>query len=95
MPTQSELGKNHADTLAQIFAQPASHNIRWEDVVKLVTAAGSVDQRHDGRFKFTIGTQAQIFDRPRNKDIDIEMLEDLRHMFRSAGMEPTPTGRED
>ena len=89
------LSNTQSDTLTQIFAKPASHNIRWVDVVHLVEGAGEVDERHDGRFKFTIGGQAEVFNRPRDKDIDIEMLEDLRRMFRGAGFEPKPAGKED
>jgi len=85
---ESGLNRHHAATLAAIFERPARHNIRWVDVVHLVEAAGAVDERHDGRFKFTIGSRSEVFDRPRDKDIGIEQLEDLRRMFRGTDFEP-------
>jgi thiamine biosynthesis lipoprotein ApbE len=90
----SGLNNHHTDTLTAIFQHPASHNIRWVDVVHLVEAAGEVDERHDGRFKFTIGSQSEVFNRPKDKDIGIEQIEDLRRMFRATEFEPKKPGKE-
>lgn len=95
MTHPSGLNNKHSDTLTAIFAHPTSHNIRWVDVVHLVSDAGEVEERHDGRFKFTIGSESEVFDRPREKDIGVEMIEDLRRMFRGTDFEPKAAGLED
>ena len=88
------LNNHHLDTLSVIFAHPTSHNIRWADVLSLLEAAGDVEERHDGRFRVTIGPETEVFDRPRHKDIDTQMVVDLRRMLRNAGFEPRPHGQE-
>jgi GTP-binding protein HflX len=47
--------------------------------------AGTVEERHDGKFKVTLGAETEIFDRPRHKDIDEQMVVDLRRMLKNAG----------
>ncbi|MFM7147331.1 MAG: hypothetical protein ACKOW5_13475 [Actinomycetales bacterium] len=95
MTGHSGLNNHHTDTLAAIHAHPTSHNIRWVDVVSLVGAVGEVEEKHDGRFRFTIGTQSQVFDRPHGKDVDTQQVVDLRHMLQAAGFGPPSRTRED
>ncbi|MFM8775155.1 MAG: hypothetical protein ACKOFP_15345 [Actinomycetota bacterium] len=88
------LNNHHQDTLSVIFSHPTSHNIRWHDVLSLVEYVGDVEERHDGRFKVTIGAETEIFDRPQHKDIGTQMVVDLRRMLRNAGFEPKKAGDE-
>lgn len=88
------LNNHHQDTLSVIFSHPTSHNIRWHDVLSLVECVGDVEERHDGRFKVTIGAETEIFDRPQHKDIGTQMVVDLRRMLRNAGFEPKKAGDE-
>ncbi len=88
------LNNHHIDTLSVIFAHPVSHNIRWVDVLSLLQAAGEVVENHDGKFKVTLGPETEVFERPRHKDIDTQMVVDLRRMLRNAGFEPRPAGQE-
>ena len=83
------LSKNHRDTLDQILRHPSSHNVEWHDVLALLTEAGEVTERHDGKFAVTLGGEKEIFDRPRNKDVDVQMLVDLRRMLEGAGYGPS------
>jgi hypothetical protein len=46
---------------------------------------GQVDERHDGRFKVTIGGEAEIFDKPKHKNVDEQQVVDLRRMLGAAG----------
>jgi hypothetical protein len=89
------LNNHHTDTLAAIHAHPTSHNIRWVDAVSLIGAVGDVEEKHDGRFRFTIGTESQVFDRPHGKDLTVQQVVDLRHMLQAAGYGPPPRTRED
>jgi len=81
----SHLDGHHRETLRQIFQHPVSHNIQWRSVVSLLEAIGSVEERHDGRFLVTVGSETATFDQPRNKDIDTQQVVDLRRMLKDAG----------
>ena len=81
------LNSHHRRTLEQILQHPVSHNIEWPAVLSLLEAVGSVKESHDGKYVVTIGTETETIERPRNKDIDTELVVDLRRMLRNAGYE--------
>ena len=89
------LNSHHRDTVDHIFRHPLSHNVRWVDVVSLLNAVAEVDERHDGRVKVALGEEIHVFDPPRHKDIDTEMLVDIRRMLKSAGFGPQPGTSEE
>ncbi len=93
-PEPKDLNNHHIDTLTAIFSHPTSHNIRWVDVVSLVQAVGSAEEKHDGRFRIEIGREVEVFDRPRHKDLDTQQIIDLRRMLHNAGYEPQKPGKE-
>jgi hypothetical protein len=39
-----------------------------------------------GKFKVTLGSETEVLERPRGKDIDVQMVVDLRRMLSSAGL---------
>ncbi len=93
-----DLNNHHRDTLTAIFAHPTSHNIRWVDVVSLIGAVGEIEEKHDGRFRVSIGSSVEVFDRTHGKDVTVEQIVDLRHMLTAAGYGPAdakPAGTED
>ena len=79
------LSGRHRDTLAQIFAHPVSHNIEWHAVVSLLEAVGTVTTRHDGKLEVKIGSEQEFLDPPKGKDIDAQLVVDLRRMLTNAG----------
>jgi hypothetical protein len=79
------LNNHHRDTLREIFRHPVSHNIEWRAVVSLLEAVGSVSQHHDGKLAVTLGSQTEFLDPPPHKDIDTQMVLDLRRMLAAAG----------
>ena len=88
MPSSSEpvqLNNHHLDTLLQIFQHPTSHNIDWQAVVSLLEAVGTVEPRHDGKYLIRIGAATEVFTRPKDKDIEIELVQHLRRMLSGAG----------
>jgi hypothetical protein len=96
--TDASLNNHHRDTLAALFAHPTSHNIRWVDVVSLVGAVGEIEEKHDGRFRVTIGSEVEVFDRSHSKDLTMEQITDLRRMLAHAGHGPEAgqrAGHED
>jgi hypothetical protein len=83
------LDNHHRNTLRQIFQHPASHNIEWHAVTSLLEAVGIVAVHRDGKLTVTIGTETGFFDPPDGKDIDAQMVVDLRRMLSKAGYEPS------
>ena len=85
--SSSELNNHHRDTLEKIFRHPASGNIEWPQVVSLLEAVAVVEE--DGaNLKVTLGGETQMLARPRDKDIDTQMVVDLRRMLTEAGLNP-------
>ena len=87
-PEPVHLNNHHRNTLRQIFQHPASHNIEWHAVVSLLEAIGSVVERRDDMVAVTVGSATEFFDVPAHKDIDTQMVVDLRRMLSSAGYGP-------
>ncbi|HSZ99855.1 MAG TPA: hypothetical protein VK802_05725 [Streptosporangiaceae bacterium] len=81
------LTNHHRTTLRQLFQHPVSHNIEWHAVVSLLAAVGSVVDQHDGKVAVTIGSETEFFDPPPHKDIDTQMVVDIRRLLAQAGYE--------
>jgi len=81
----AHLDSHHRTTLRKILQHPAGHNIEWHDVLSLLQAVGSVDERHDGKVAVTVGAESRFLDVPTDKDIDIQTVVDLRRMLTAAG----------
>ena len=52
--------------------------------MSLLEAVGTVTVHHDGKVTVTVGSERTIFDPPVGKDIDAQMVVDLRHMLSKA-----------
>ena len=84
-PEPEHLSGRHRDTLRQIFDHPTSHNIEWHAVVSLLGEVGTVTVSHDGKVDVTVGAEKAFLDPPKGKDIDEQMVVDLRRMLAAAG----------
>jgi hypothetical protein len=84
---QDHLSNHHRTTLRQLFQHPVSHNIEWHAVLSLLAAVGSVAEHHDGTVAVTVGSQTEFLDPPAHKDIDTQMVVDLRRLLAQAGYE--------
>ena len=87
----AHLSSHHRVTLEKIYQHPTSHNIEWHDIVSLFHEVGTVSERHDGKWTLTLGSESLTVDSPKTKDIDTQMVVDLRRMLRAAGYEPETT----
>ena len=87
-PTPEHLDGRHRDTLRQIFQHPTSHNIEWHAVTSLLEAIGTVTVRHDGKLSVKLGDELEFLEPPVGKDIDDQLVTDLRRMLTSAGYNP-------
>jgi hypothetical protein len=79
------LGSHHRDTLERVLRHPAGGNLEWRQVRSLLDAVATVSERHDGALKVTLGGQTEVFRRPHGKDVDAQMIVDLRRMLTRAG----------
>ncbi|HEY2077151.1 MAG TPA: hypothetical protein VGH53_12535 [Streptosporangiaceae bacterium] len=87
-PEPAHLDSRHRDTLRQIFEHPTSHNIEWRAVMSLLEAVGTVTVRHDGKVSVKIGPELEFLEPPAGKDVDDQMVVDLRRMLTGAGYRP-------
>jgi hypothetical protein len=88
-PEPEHLDNRHRDTLRQIFRHPTSHNIEWRAVLSLLEAVGDVTVHHDGKVDVTLGPEREFLEPPAGKDIDDQMVVDLRRMLSKAGYGPS------
>jgi hypothetical protein len=88
MSEGANLDSHHLATVERIFRHPAGHNIEWHAVLSLLRSVGTVIEEHDGRFKVTLGSETEIFDTRRGRDVDEQQVVDLRRMLRGAGLAP-------
>jgi hypothetical protein len=84
-----EINSDHRETLERIFRHPASGNIEWRQVTSLLDAVGATTQEHNGKLRITLGDETEVIRPPHGKDIDKQLVVDLRRMLRNAGIEPT------
>jgi hypothetical protein len=83
-----DLDAEHRDTVEQIFARPSSGNVEWRRVRSLLDEVATVTEEHNGKLRVSLGGETEVFERPRGKDVDVQMLVDLRRMLTHAGIAP-------
>jgi hypothetical protein len=88
-PEPERLDGRHRDTLRRIFEHPTSHNIEWHEVTSLLEAVGTVTVRLDGKVAVKVGPELEFLEPPAGKDVDDQMVVDLRRMLRDAGYSPS------
>ena len=84
----THLSGTHRDTIEKIFSHPANRNIEWRQVRSLLEAVGTVTEEHNGKLKVAVGPETETLPAPRGKDVDVQVLVDLRRMLRQAGLAP-------
>lgn len=85
----AHLDSRHRDTVEKIFSHPATGNVEWRQVLSLLEGIGTVAEEHNGKVKVTLGPETEVLRPPRGKDIDKQMIVDLRRMLRQAGFAPS------
>jgi hypothetical protein len=92
------LNNHHRDTVEQIFRHPTSSNVEWRRVLSLLETVGTVTKEHNGKLKVTVGPETEFLPAPHGKDVDVQLLVDLRRMltqagFTASGSQPTSSDR--
>jgi hypothetical protein len=86
-----DLDAEHRDTVEQIFARRSSGNVEWRRVRSLLDAVATVTEEHNGKLRVSLGGEIEVLVPPHGKDVDTQMLVDLRRMVTSAGITPETT----
>jgi len=84
----ADLDHRQRDTIEKIFSHSSSANIEWRQVESLLEALGATRRERNGRLEVTLGGETEILDPPHGKDVDEQMLVDLRRMLANAGLAP-------
>jgi hypothetical protein len=85
---EAHLSSHHRDTVERIFSHPLGRNIEWREVVSLLEAVGSVTHEHNGKLRVTVGPETEVLPAPHGKDVDAQIVVDLRRMLKQAGFGP-------
>ena len=83
-----KVSPHHRTTIEKIFSHPSSGNIDWRSVRALLDALGATEETN-GKLTVTLGPETETIEEPRGKDIDQQLIVDLRRMLRGAGYAPT------
>jgi hypothetical protein len=81
-----DLDSEHRNTLEKILRHPASGNVEWRQVRSLLEAVATATEEHDGKLRVTLGGETEVLRPPHGKDIDKQMIVDLRRMLTRAGV---------
>jgi hypothetical protein len=85
---EAHLSNHHRDTIETIFSHPPSRNVEWRQVVSLLETIGTVTREHNGKLKVVLGPETEVLPAPHGKDVDAQILVDLRRMLTQAGFAP-------
>ena len=85
----ADLNHHHRVTVEKIFSHPLSGNVDWRQVLSLLAAVGTTTQEPNGKVKVELGDQTEVFQPPDDKDVDRQLIVDLRRMLTNAGLEPS------
>ena len=85
---EAHLSNHHRDTIERIFSHPPSRNIEWRQVVSLLETIGTVTHEHNGKLKVALGPETEVLPAPHGKDVDAQIVVDLRRMLTQAGFAP-------
>jgi hypothetical protein len=88
MTLNSQATGSDRRTLDAIFRHPLSHGLAWREVVLLINAIGSADERHNGEFMLSVGEERLPMRRPHNKDLTGPEVMEMRHFLTRAGWSP-------
>src|SRR5437588_9213086 len=85
---EAHLSNRHRDTVERIFSRPPSRNVEWREVVSLLETVGTVTHEHNGKLKVSLGPETEVLPAPHGKDVEVQIMVDLRRMLTQAGFAP-------
>lgn len=85
---EANLNNHHRATLRKLFEHPPSHNIEWREIESLLESVGTVTKEANGKIVVSVGPETEVLHPPHGKDVDRQMIVDLRRMLENAGYSP-------
>ena len=85
----ADLNHHHRDTLEKLFRHPLSGNVEWRQVLSLLEAVGTTTKEPNGKVKVELGGETKVLQPPDDKDVDRQLIVDLRRMLTNAGLDPS------
>jgi hypothetical protein len=85
---EAHLNNHHRDTVRKLFEHPSSHNIEWREIESLLEAVGTVTKEANGKLVVSVGPETEVMHPPHGKDVDQQMIVDIRRMLENAGYSP-------
>jgi hypothetical protein len=85
----ADLNNHHRVTLEKIFSHPLSGNVEWRQVLSLLEAVGTTTHEPNGKVKVELGGETKVLQPPDDKDVDRQLIVDLRRMLTNVGLEPS------
>jgi hypothetical protein len=85
---EAKLDNHHRNTVRKLFEHPPSRNIEWREVESLLEAVGTVKKERNGKLVVSVGPETEVLHPPHGKDVDPQMIVDLRRMLENAGYSP-------
>ena len=82
--------KKHIRTLEKVFKRPTPADIRWNDIVALLNAAGvEVFQRSGSRVGLKMGSERMVVHRPHPEpSTGKKTVRDIASFLKTIGIEP-------
>lgn len=80
------LNSHHRATLEKVFSHGQS--VEWGHALSLLEALGQVEEKHNGRWAVTLGSESETFDAPKSGQLEVGQLVDIRRMLAQAGYGP-------
>ncbi|MFK5984678.1 MAG: hypothetical protein QM479_04550, partial [Pseudomonadota bacterium] len=83
------MNHKHQKTLAKIFQHPMSHDLKWQDVVKLLEALEvEIELKHSGASSLKLnGIEASLPRHTHTKVSNQHELMGIRHFLQKAGVQ--------
>jgi len=84
------MNHKHQKTLAKIFQHPITHDLKWNDVIKLLEAL-DVDMtlQHSGKTTIVLNGVEATLPRHTHKNVSNQNeIMDIRHFLQNAGIKP-------
>lgn len=81
-----ELSSRHRNTLEKLLDHQGHANVEWREVISLLEQVADVEEEHNGKYKVKLGDEVLFLHRPKHKDVDQQMLVDVRHLLEQGGV---------
>jgi len=81
-----ELSSRHRNTLEKLLDHQGHANVEWREVISLLEQVADVHEEHNGKFKVKLGDDVLFLHRPKHKDVDQQVLVDVRKLLEQGGV---------